>query len=123
MGDLKTWDFVLNCIQTGAIVIGGGYTLFEYHRFRRLNPKIEFNIDFDLYPTDTGPEDYLLNIRLIVKNLGHVRKKFPHMYIGVKTFSADAFEKGVTSQKRLLLERSLIKGHNIMDNPKDQVST
>ena len=46
MGDLKTWDFLLNCIQTGAIVIGGVYTLFEYRRFRRLNPKIEFDIDF-----------------------------------------------------------------------------
>ncbi len=119
MGELATWDFVLRCIQTGAIILGGGYTLFEYLRFRRLSPKIQFDIDFDLYPIDTSPGDYLLYIRLIVKNMGHVRKKFPHMYVGVKTLTADAFKKGLTSQKRLLLERKLIEGHNIMDNPKD----
>jgi len=119
MADLETSDFVLRCIQTGAIILGGGYTLFEYLRFRRLSPKLQFDIDFDLYPIDMSPGDYLLNIRLIVKNMGHVRKKFPHMFVGVKTLTTDAVKKGLKSQKRLLFERSLIKGHNIVHNPDD----
>jgi hypothetical protein len=106
--ELTTWDFTLRCIQTGAIILGGGYTLYEHLRFRRLRPKIQFDIDFDLYPIDNRPEDYLLDIRLIINNKGNVRKAFPEMLVNAKTLSSEAIERGLANKKRLKLKRDLI---------------
>ena len=119
MDKLTTWDFVLRCLQTGAIIFGGGYTLYEYLRFRRLSPKIQFDIDFNLYPIDNRPDDYLLDIRLIIKNRGNVRKTFPEMLVNAKTLSHKVIESGLAQKKRLKFTDELIPRHDIMDNPKD----
>lgn len=109
---------ILDWIQTTAIVLGGLYALYEYKRFRRFSPKIQFEVDFDLYPIDGKSGNYLLNIELIVKNQGQVRMYFPEIFMGVKTLGIDDIEKSLNTKKRLKFGRQLVPKDNI-GKPKD----
>jgi hypothetical protein len=114
------WLLILfESIQTTAIVVGGLYTLYEYQRFRRFRPKIQFDVDFDLHPTASKPGNYLLNIKLTVKNLGYVRNYFPQILVGVKALSEKDLKKALETQKRLRFGRELVQKHNIVINPED----
>ena len=107
-------NIILDLIQTTAIIAGGLYTLREYRLFRRFSPKIQFDVDFDLYPIKDISGNYLLNIKLIIENKGNVRKKFPKIRVGVKTFSSEDIEKALNTQKRLKGQNELIPKHNIV---------
>lgn len=109
---------ILDWIQTTAIVLGGLYALYEYKRFRRFSPKIQFEVDFDLYPIDGKSGNYLLNIELIVKNQGQVRMYFPEIFVGVKTLGIDDIEKSLNTKKQLKFGRQLVPKDNI-GKPKD----
>jgi len=53
----KEWiEILFGFVQTAAIIIGGLYALYEYRRFRRYQPKIEFDVDFEMYPIPDLPE-------------------------------------------------------------------
>lgn len=112
-------NLLLEFIQTAAIIIGGLYALYEYRRFRRYSPKIQFEVDFDLYPIDDKSGNYLLNIELIVKNLGLVRKYFPKIMVSVKTLSAEDVEAAQNTHKRLRFGRELVQWHNMVYKPED----
>jgi len=109
---------ILDWIQTTAIVLGGLYALYEYKHFRRFSPKIQFEVDFDLYPIDGKSGNYLLNIELIVKNQGQVRMYFPEIFVGVKTLGIDDIDKSLNTKKRLKFGRQLVPKDNI-GKPKD----
>jgi hypothetical protein len=109
----------LDFVQTAAIVIGGLYALYEYRRTRRFRPKLQFEIDFELYPIEDRPDTYLLNIDLIVMNKGAVRKKIPKLLLRVKTLNAGDVENGLSTQKRFEFGRELIPRHNTIYDPKD----
>ena len=112
-------NLLLEFIQTAAIIIGGLYALYEYRRFRRYSPKIQFEVDFNLYPINDKSGNYLLNIELIVKNLGLVRKYFPKIMVGVKTLRAEDVETAQNAHKRLRFGRELVQWHNIVYKPED----
>ena len=119
---MSTLDWILillESIQATAIVVGALYTLYEYQRFRRFRPKIQFDVDFDLHPTASNPANYLLNIKLTVKNLGYVRNYFPKILLGVKALSEEDVKTALESQTRLRFGRELVQKHNIVIKPED----
>jgi hypothetical protein len=118
MSTLDWLSFLLSGIQTAAIIIGGLYTFLEYRRFRRYSPKIQFEIDFDLYPLAKSGS-HLLNIEITATNRGQVRNYFPTILVGVKALNQEDLENALQTQKRLKFRRVLVEKHNITPDPKD----
>lgn len=110
---------LLDIVQTVAIILGGLYTVYEYRKFRRYRPKIQFDLDFDLHPIDSKSGKYLLNTKLIIKNLGQVRKKIPQIIVGVKTLGPEDIATAIDTRQRLLFRNELIPKHNIVLDPND----
>lgn len=110
---------ISNWIQTAAIVLGGLYALYEYRRVRRFSPKIQFELDFDLYPIDRKSGIHLLDVDLTVRNQGQVRMYLPEIFVGVKTLGADDVDESLSTQGRLKFTRSLVTKKNIVHDPKD----
>jgi len=104
---------ILDWIQTIAIILGGLYALYEYKHFRRFSPKIQFEVYFDLYPIDGKSGNYLLNIKLIIKNQGQVRMYFPEIFVSVKTLGTDDIDKSLNTKKRLKFGSQLVPKDNI----------
>jgi len=116
----KEWiEILFGFVQTAAIIIGGLYALYEYRRFRRYQPKIEFDVDFEMYPIPDLPEACLVDINLTVKNWGQVRNYFPTINVGVKALQPGDANAALESRKRLRFGKELIEMHNIVHNPKD----
>jgi hypothetical protein len=110
---------ISNWIQTAAIVLGGLYALYEYRRVRRFSPKIQFELDFDLYPIDRRSGVHLLDVDLTVRNQGQVRMYLPEIFVGVKTLGADDVDESLSKQGRLKFTRALVPKKNIVHDPKD----
>jgi hypothetical protein len=119
MATLDWLVFLLSAIQTSAIVLGGLYTFYEYQRFRRYSPKIQFEVDFELHPIASESGNYLLNIGITVKNLGQVRNYFPKITVGVKALSTEGVAAALETHRRLRFGRELVEKHNIVPKPKD----
>lgn len=106
---------LLDCIPAAAILLGALYTLYEYRRFRRYSPKIQFDVDFNLHPIDGTSGNYLVDIEMTVKNVGQVRMYFPEIYVGVKTLGKDDLDNALKTKKRFYFKRELIPKANIAD--------
>lgn len=109
----------LDFVGTAAIVMGGLYALYEYWRTRRFRPKLQFEIEFELYPIEGRPDTYLLNINLIVLNKGAVRKIIPELFLRVKTLNAGDVENALNTRERFKFSRELIPSYNVIPDPKD----
>jgi hypothetical protein len=118
--DTPDWiQFLLDAVQTTAVILGGTYTFVEYRRFRRYKAKIQFEVGFRLYPITGTPGDHLLDIEITVKNLGYVRSYFPRIVVGVKGLTAGDVETALQSHRRLRFGRELVEKHNIVHDPQD----
>ena len=116
----KDWvEILFGFVQTAALIIGGLFALYEYRRFRRYQPKIEFDVDFEVYPIPDSPEASLVDISLIAKNWGQVRNYFPTINVGVKELQPGDVNAALESRKRLRFGKELIEMHNIVHNPQD----
>ena len=105
--------------QTVAIIVGGLYAYYEYRRFRRFKPKVQFDVDFTLHPIAHRAECYLLDVQLTVINRGHVRKYFPKILIGVKALRSEDIDAALETRKRVRFGEELVKKHNIVPDASD----
>lgn len=105
--------------QTVAIIVGGLYAYYEYRRFRRFRPKVQFDVDFTLHPIAHGGERYLLDVQLTVINRGHVRKYFPKILVGVKALRPEDVDAALETRKQVRFGEELVKKHNIVPDPSD----
>jgi hypothetical protein len=117
---VKDWaDIIYGLIQTAAIIGGGLIALYEYCRFRRYSPKIEFDVDFVTYGISDTPGIGLVDIAITVNNMGQVRNYFPTIDVGVNGLRAEDMQVALEDGKRLRFGRKLIPKHNIVANPED----
>jgi hypothetical protein len=117
---VKDWaDIVYGLIQTAAIIGGGLIALYEYHRFRKYSPKIEFDVDFVLHGLSGNPGIRLVDIAIRVKNMSQVRNYFPTIDVGVRGLRAEDVQAALKDSKRLRFGRELIPKHNIVAKPED----
>jgi hypothetical protein len=104
---------VIDVVPATAIILGALYTLYEYRRFRRYSPKIQFNIDFKLYPVDNKSEIYLVDIEMSVKNVGQVRMYLPEMFVNVKTVGKNDLNISLETHERFKFTEELIENANM----------
>jgi hypothetical protein len=117
---VKEWaDIIFGLIQTATIIGGGLFALYEYRRFRRYSPKIEFEVDFVTYGISDTPGSRLVDIAMTVKNMGQVRNYFPTIDVGVKSLQGEDVQAALEDGKRLRFGRELIPKHNIVAKPED----
>lgn len=115
-----TWaEIIYQLIATAAIIVGGLVALYEYRRFRRYSPKIEFDIDFVTYGIPDTPGVRLVDIGMTVKNMGQVRNYFPTIDVGVRSLRSEDVQAALKDSKRLKFGRELIPKHNIVLKPED----
>jgi len=112
-------SFLLDFIPAIAIGLGALYTFYEYRRFRRYSPKIQFDIDFKLYPVDIEFRIYLADIEITVKNVGQVRMYLPEIFVNIKTLGKNDLKVGLEKNERFRFTEKLIKPKNMaeIDDP------
>ncbi len=117
---IKDWaDIIYGLIQTAALIAGGVIALYEYRRFRKYSPKIEFEVDFETHGISDTPAIRLLDIALTVKNLSQVRNYFPTINVGVKSLRVEDVQAALEDGMRLKFGHELIAKHNIVTQPDD----
>jgi hypothetical protein len=120
LGPVRDWaDIIYGLVQTAAIIGGGLIALYEYRRFRRYRPKIEFDVDFVTYRIRDATGTRLVDVTVTVKNKGQVRNYFPDIGIGVKGLRAEDIQAALEQGTRLRFGRELIPKHNIVADPRD----
>ena len=117
---VKEWaDLIFGLIQTAVVIGGVVIAVYEYRRFRKYSPKIEFDVDFVPYGISDAPPVHLLDIAITVKNSSQVRNYFPTINVGVKSLRAEDVQAALEDGKRLRFGRELISKHNIVPKPED----
>ena len=112
METIEWIKLLLSFIQTASIVVGGLYTYYEYRRFRRYSPKIQMEVDFNLYPIGDKSRNYLVDIEMTIKNVGQVRMYLPWIYVGINTLDKDDVANGLITRKRLYFTNKLVPKDN-----------
>jgi hypothetical protein len=112
-------SLVFSVIQTSILVLGALYTYNEYRLFRRHAPKIEFTVDFVLYAIAGRSGHYLVDIEMVIKNIGQVRMYLPEITVGVKTLAPEDVDSALRTHGRVKFSRELIPKHNIVHRPED----
>ena len=112
-------DIIFGLIQTTALIGGGLIALYEYRRFRKYSPKIEFDLDFVTYEIPDAPGSRLVDISLTAKNMSEVRNYFPTLEVAVKSLRAEDVRTALECKERLRFGNELIPKHNIVPHPED----
>jgi hypothetical protein len=117
---IKDWaDIIHGLIQSAAIVGGGAVALYEYRRFRKYSPKIEFDVDFELHPVSGDSAAGLVDIAVRIKNMSQVRNYFPTIKVGVKGLRTEDVQRALETGRRITFGNELIPKDNIVAKPED----
>jgi hypothetical protein len=119
MSTVEWFRFGFDCFQTTAIIIGGLVALYEYRRFRQYGAKAQLDLDFDLYPVQKYPGNFLLDIRPTIKNMGRVRQKFPIIELWALSPAQSDMNTAFVGRNRFRFSRELVSRRNIVHDPAD----
>lgn len=116
---LDTVNSMASLFQSAIIIVAAAFAVYEFFVVRRLSPRIQLDVDFDIHCVSEKEGRYMLIAELEMINKGSVRKYLPEIEIRVGTSTNDELEEASNQTEQLKFSHTLVKLHNIVGDPMD----